>query len=107
REHVAEHRDDARREQIVQDVDVGGHPGHQTADRIAVVEPQVQALQVAVNGHLQVEHDALAGELHRPGLDVFGGKRGHQDGQIEQRDPVEPIEAAGGDVAVDSYLDEV
>ena len=47
------------------------------------------------------------GQLHRPGLDVFGGERRDQDGQVEQREPVEPVEAAGGDVAVDGHLDQV
>ena len=40
---------DARREQIVEGVDVGRDARHQPADRIAVVEPQVERLQVAVD----------------------------------------------------------
>ena len=49
REHVAEDRDDAGREQIVQHVDVRGHARHQAADRIAVVVAQIEPLQVAVD----------------------------------------------------------
>ena len=37
REEIAEDRDHARREQVVEDVHVGRHPRHQPADRIAVV----------------------------------------------------------------------
>ena len=47
REDVAEDRHHARREHVVEHVDVGRHARHQPADRIAVVELQVDALQVA------------------------------------------------------------
>ena len=46
REDVAEDRDHARGEEIVEDVDVGRDPRHQTADRIAIVELQVEPLQM-------------------------------------------------------------
>ena len=85
REHVAEDRDDAGREEIVQHVDVGGDARHQPADRIAVVVAEVEPLQMAVDRHPQVEHDPLAGQLHRPGLQVFGGERDDQDGEVQQR----------------------
>ena len=75
REHVAEDRDHAGREQIVQHVDVRGDARHQPADRIAIVVAQVEPLQMAVDRHPQVEHDPLPGQLHRPGLDVLGGER--------------------------------
>ena len=75
REHVAEDRDDARREQVVQHVHVGRDARHQPADRVAVVVAQIEPLQVAVDLHPQVEHDALPGHLHRPRLHVLGGER--------------------------------
>ena len=81
REHVAEDRDHAGREEVVQHVHVGRDARHQPADRVAVVVAQVEALQVAVDRHPQVEHDPLPGQLHRPGLDVLGGERDHQDGR--------------------------
>ena len=93
REHVAEHRDHARREQVVQDVDVGGDPRHQPADRIAVVVAQIEPLQVAVDRHPQVEHDPLPGQLHRPRLQVLGGERDDQDQEIQRRDAVQAVEA--------------
>ena len=85
REHVAEDRDDARGEQVVQHVDVGGDARHQPADRVAVVVAQVEPLQVAVDRHAQVEHDPLPGQLHRPGLQVLGGERDDQDGDDTAR----------------------
>ena len=44
---VAEDRDDAGGEHLVEGVDVGGHPGDQAADRVLVVEAQRQALEAA------------------------------------------------------------
>ena len=64
-EDVAEDRDDTRGEQVVQHVDVGRDPRHQAADRIAVVEADVEPLQVLVDLHPHVEHDALAGQLQQ------------------------------------------
>ncbi len=89
REHVAEDGDDARREQVVQHVDVGGDARHQPADRVAVVVAEVEPLQVAVERHPQVEHDPLPGQLHRPGLDVLGGEGDDQDAEVERRQAVE------------------
>ena len=75
REDVAEDRDDAGGEQLVQHVDVGRHARHQPADRIAVVELQVEPLQVPVDLHPHVEHDPLPGHLQRPGLDELERER--------------------------------
>ena len=50
-------------------------------DRVAVVEPQVEPLQVAEHLHPQVEHDPLPDHLHRPGLQVLERERA---GQREQ-----------------------
>ena len=108
REHVAEDRDDAGREQIVQHVHVGGDARHQPADRIAIVVLQVEPLQVAVDRHAQVEHDALAGQLHRPGLHVFGRER-QRPGRttIDAASRSEPVELTGRDVPVDGDLDQI
>ena len=94
-------------EEVVQHVDVRGDARHQPADGVAVVVAQIEPLQVAVDRHAQVEHDPLPGQLHRPGLDVFGGECADQDRQIQRGEPVEPGEAADGDVAVDRDLDEI
>ena len=89
------------------DVDVGRHPRHEAADRIAVVVLQVETLQVAVDGHAQIEHDPLAGQLQGPGLDVFRHERQDENGQVDAGKPVEASQAIGGDVAVDRNLDEI
>ena len=108
REDVAEDRDDAGGEQVVQHVDVGRDPRHQPADRIAVVELQVEALQVPVDLHAQVEHDALPGHLQHPGLEVLERERAEQDRRgrasaMRSR----PGQVAGGDVLVDRELHQV
>ena len=94
REDVAEDRHDARGEEVVQDVDVRGDARHQPADRIAIVVADVEPLQVAVDRHPQVEHDPLAGQLHRPGLDVLGDERDDQDPR-HTTPPASPAPRAG------------
>ncbi len=107
REHVAEDRDHARREQVVQDVHVRRDPRHQPADRIVIVVAHVEPLQVAVNPHADVEHDPLAGQLHRPGLDVLGHEAEHQHAEIQERQRSEAVEIAGRDVLIDRHLHQV
>jgi hypothetical protein len=106
-EHVAEDRDDACGEQIVQHVDVGRDPRHQAADRIAIVEADVEALQMLVDLHAHVEHDALAGQLQDPRLQELQRERAQQDGKKQQGDAIEAGEIAGGDVLVDRHLHQV
>ncbi len=107
REDVAEDGDDAGREQLVEHVDVACHPRHQPADRVAVVEAQVQPLQVRVQLHPQVVHDALAGQLHHPGLHVLERERTGQDRQVDPRDVHQSTQIAGWDVRVDDQLGQV
>ena len=107
REDVAEDRDDAGREQVVEHVDVGRHPRHQPADGIAIVELQVDALEVTVDLHAHVEHDALAGHLQHPRLQVLERERAEQDRQKAERDAIEAGQIAGRDVAVDGHFHEV
>ena len=107
REDVAEDRHDARGEEVVQDVDVRGHARHQPADRIPIVVADVEPLQVAVDPHPQVEHDPLAGQLHRPRLDVLGDERDDQNPRIQRRQRPQPLEPALGDVAIDGHLEQI
>ena len=58
REDVAEHRDHAAAEQLVQRLDVAGDARHQPADRIPVVEAQVEPLQLREDLAAQIVHDA-------------------------------------------------
>ena len=83
-EHVAEDRDDARREQIVERVDVGRDARHQPADRIAIVEAEVEPLQVAVHLHAQRVHDALADRLQDVRLAVLEGEAGDEQAGKER-----------------------
>ena len=55
----------------------------------------------------QVVHDPLPRHLQRPGLEVLGGKGGHEHGQVEHREAVEPRQLPLRDVAVDGDFDEV
>ena len=68
-EYVFEDREDAGGEHLVQRVDIAGEPGDQPADRIAVEEGDVHALNVAEDLAAHVEHDLLTRPLHQVGLD--------------------------------------
>jgi hypothetical protein len=107
REHVAEHRDDARGEELVEHVDVRRHARHQPAHRVPIVELQVEPLQVADDLHPQVEHDPLPGRLHRPRLQELEAERHHEDGEVERGKARESGDVAGRDVAVDDQLGQI
>src|SRR6266516_4291326 len=62
---------------------------------------------MTVNLHPEIEHDALSGELHHPGLQVLGRERRDEDGEIQPAKAIQPGELSGGDVAVDGDLDQV
>ena len=79
---VAENGDDAGREQVVQHIHVGGDTRHHAAHRVAVVETQLQALQVAENLLAQVVHDFLSHQLHGERLDKLQDK-GQKDRRQE------------------------
>ena len=67
-EHVAQDRHQARCKQVVEHVDVGSHAGDQAADRVAVVEAQVQPLEMRHQLAAEVEHGELADVLHEVDL---------------------------------------
>ncbi len=77
--------------QLVQRVDVGGHPGHQTADRVAVEEGDRQPLQVAEDLPAQVVHDVLPHELHHVALGVEHDEGEDQRDQVDRRRGREPF----------------
>ena len=62
---------------------------------------------MSVNAHPHVEHDPLPGQLHRPRLEVLCRKRHQQDGEVEDREPVQLGGAPLRDVPVDRELDEI
>ena len=64
-QHVAQNGHQPGGKEIVQHVHVAGHAGHQAAHRIAVVEGQVEILQVLHELAAQIEHGELAGVLHQ------------------------------------------
>ncbi len=106
-EDIADHGHHTRGEEIVQHIDVRGHACHQTADWVAVVVPDVEPLQMAVDGHPQVEHDALPRHLEDPGLAVLGGECHDQDAEVQRRQSLEPRELTAGDVLVDRDFEQV
>ena len=85
REQVAEHRDDARGEQLVDRVHVGRDPRHQPAHGVLVEVADVQPLQVGEDLPPHVQHDALAGQLHDVGLREAHRERRDQREQEQQR----------------------
>ena len=74
---------------------------------MTVVVPEVEALQVPIDGHPQVEHDPLAGQLQRPGLHILGRERTAENRQVDRREPVEPRQLTDCNVTIDRNLDQV
>ena len=102
---IAEDRHQAGREEVVEHVDVGGHAGYQAAHGIAVVEGEVEPLQMFHELLAQVEHGELAGLLHQVGLGELGDKRCHQDGDVEQGDARESGPGVGGQPGIDRRVE--
>ena len=70
-QQIAENGDQAGGEQVVQHVHVGGDARDQAAHGIAVVESDVELLQVRHQLPAQVEHGLLADALHQVHLPEF------------------------------------
>lgn len=81
-EEIIDHGYDAGGEQIIKGVHVGGDPGDQTSDRIAVEIAHRQSLQVRENSGTHVVHGLLADALHDADLNVLGKKVKNQNQQI-------------------------
>jgi hypothetical protein len=74
----------ARSEKVVQHIDVGGDSRDQAAHGVAIVEGDVQALEVRHELLAQIEHGELAGVLHEIGLRESEDERAEQYAEIEQ-----------------------
>ena len=103
----AEHRQVAKDghqaggEEVVEHVDVGGHARYQAADGIAIVEGEVEALQVLHELLAEVEHGELPGPLHEHGLGELGDEGGEQHAGIEECDARQAAPGVGGQPGVD------
>ena len=85
-------------EHLVQGVHVGRHPGHQPADRVAVVEGDGQPLQVAEDLPAQVVHHVLPHELHQIALGVQHDEGQDQGGEVDARGHRQPLETDGAGI---------
>ena len=106
-EEVAEDGHDARGEQLVHRVHVGGDPRHEPAHRVAVEVAHVQPLQVREDLAPHVLHDPLPGHLHDVVLPEAHDEGGGEGQEVEPGHPGEARRVAGRDVAVDRDLGEV
>ena len=106
-EHVADDRDHARGEELVQDVHVVREPGHDAAHRMAIEIGDRQPLQVAEELEPQIQHDVLSHPLHDPRLEIGEQVAEHQHRQIEGGDAVQMQHVAVPDAVVDGLLGQV
>ncbi len=92
---VPEEGDEARREELVERVDVGRQARHEPPDGRPVEERDVGPLEVGEDPRAQVEHDPLA-HPRRPLDHQDHQAEGREDGEeVEDRDRVEGPAAAG------------
>ena len=105
REQVAQNRHQAGGEQLVEDIDVGGDARHQAAHGIAVVEGDVEILQVGHQLAAQVEHGLLADVLHDVHLGEFEQEDTEQGREIEHRHLGESGERNRGEQRVERRHD--
>ena len=100
-ENVAEDRDHARREQLVERIDVRGNAGDQTSHRILVEIRRVKLLQVRKDLTPHVGHDSLPGHVHDVDLKIRDHELRHEGKPVHERDEIQPLEIASGDVVID------
>ena len=77
--------DDSGGEQLVQRLDIRGHPGHQPADRVPVEVLDAESLKVSEDLHTQVVHDALTDERREQGAEVLDHELQKHRAEIEGR----------------------
>src|SRR5215467_9882965 len=78
RKEIVKDRDHARREHLIECVDIGGDTRDEPPHGILVVKSDVHALQMAEDLATKVEHDLLPGPLHEVGLEEFEYEREYQ-----------------------------
>ena len=113
---VVGHGGDARGEQIVERVHVGGHARHQAAHRAAVEEAHRQALQALEDFLAQIVERLLADVLHDADLQVLHGEAQKQRGEKSERNQADAAQGvrcgkrmvrARDDVFVDAEAEQV
>src|SRR3984893_4315304 len=111
---VVDHGDDARGEQVVEGVDIGGYARQEAAQGIAVEVRHGQPLDVAENRGAHVVHGLLADALHDANLDVLRQEIEDQNGKENDTDDqntvpglrlVEDAMHSGNEVSVDRNLE--
>ena len=91
REHIAESRHHACREQLVERFDVRRHPRHEPSHRRAVVEPDRQPLHVLEQLLPEIAHHALAEQRRQHRFPVRAAEADEERRCVEhRRSPREP-----------------
>jgi hypothetical protein len=86
---MSPNRHDPGGKQFVQRLHIGGDPGHQPPNRVAVEEGYRQPLQVAEDLQPEVGHHPLAHPGGEIGLGVIEQERKHQRAQKQERKPAQ------------------
>ncbi len=75
-----------------------GETGDEAADRVAVEEADVHALEVAKDLRAHVVHDLLAGPLQDVGLDELESVRQDERAQVDKGNLRDPVGSVGAEV---------
>ena len=106
-EQVAQDGHEARGEELIEDVDIGGDARDKAADGIAVVESDIELLQMRHQFAAQVEHGLLADVLHDVHLGELEEEDPEQGGEVEHRNLRESGERVGGEEGIDRRGDAI
>ena len=100
REHIAEHGDHPGGKQLVQRLDVRGHPGHQAAYRVPIEIADAEPLQMGEDLHPEVVHDPLPDVGGQQRLPILHTEVHQQGGQEDRGQTAEQagIVVRNGDV---------
>ena len=104
-EEVGNDRQGARCQQFVESGDVVGEAGDKPADRIAIVERDGHALEMAKELQPQIVHHLLGDDHHLHSLDVAEDEPDNQHRHVETSDQRQAVRLALRDVSVNGLLD--
>src|SRR5439155_25367772 len=83
-EGIAQNIDESRGKEIIECVYIGGDASKQPSHRIAIVERQIEPLQMFHDLAAQIEHGVLAGVLHKIRLRELAEECPHDHSQVKQ-----------------------
>ncbi len=100
-QQVAQNHEQPGGEQLIEGVDVGSEPRDQTAHRVAIVEGDIQPLQMPHQLAAQIEHGLLSDPLHQVLLAEVAEHGADQRREVKEGDLDQPFPGVACEIRID------